>query len=159
MITLKLPLEWNMYLAPLLLLLLTPLSDNNVEWNGISHVAWQDRVHFFAVCARAMRRIRVDAARHRLRAKRGGGRKRVPLDQADPGFADDPVEMLALDEALDGLERIDPVVSEIVHLRFFAGLKVAEVARALDIAERTVEAKWAFGRAWLHSRLEAGVPG
>jgi DNA-directed RNA polymerase specialized sigma24 family protein len=83
----------------------------------------------------------------------------VPLEQADPGFDDDPVEMLALDEALTRLERIDPVASEIVHLRFFAGLKVAEVAEALEIGERTVEAKWAFGRAWLHGELEEPDPG
>jgi RNA polymerase sigma factor (TIGR02999 family) len=121
---------------------------------GNEHVQWVNRRHFFAAAARAMRQIRVDAARHRKRMKRGGGKRPVPIDQADPGFDDDPVEMLALDEALDKLERIDAVVSEIVHLRFFAGLKVAEVAKALDIAERTVEAKWAFGRAWLHSELK-----
>ena len=123
---------------------------------GQENVQWVNRRHFFAAAARAMRRIRSDAARHRQRLKRGGGRKRGSLDDAPPVFDDDPAEILSIDEAVDRLERINRRAAEVVLLRFYAGLTVEETAKALDVSPRTVESDWAFARAWLHRELKNG---
>ncbi len=114
---------------------------------------WDSRRHFFFAVSRAMRQILVEQARRKSSLKRGGDRKRVPA-AADVLIIEDPAEdMIALDHALDRLEREDPRKAQIVHLRFFAGLTAEETARILDTSLRTVEREWRYIRARLHSEL------
>jgi RNA polymerase sigma factor (TIGR02999 family) len=115
---------------------------------------WDNRGHFFAAAAEAMRRILIENARRKHRLKRGGGRARVILDPAliaAPGASDD---LLALDEALDKLAEHDPKVAELVKLRYFAGLTNRQAAEALGIAPRTADFHWAYARAWLLAELQ-----
>jgi RNA polymerase sigma factor (TIGR02999 family) len=123
---------------------------------GSQDVKWENRGHFFAAAARAMRRILVERARHRGRQKRGGGMKRVEI--ADDALAVEPPsdDLLALDEVLDRLEQYDPRKSDVVMLRYFAGLTIEETAAALGISPATVKNEWAFARAWLHRELRKG---
>jgi len=112
--------------------------------------------HFFAAAAQAMRDILVEQARRKKRHKRGGGRRRVALDDADLAEApiESPVEdILALDEALQRLERDEPRLVEVVKLRFFAGLTTAETAAALGVSVPTVERDWRFARTLLYTQL------
>ena len=114
---------------------------------------WNSRGHFFAAAAEAMRRILVNRARDKRRLKRGGDRERVELeDVAIAGEAGSP-DILALDEALDGLAREEPACAELVKLRFFAGLTQEEAAQALGVTRRTANRYWAFARAWLRQAL------
>ena len=118
-----------------------------------TRVQWKGRAHFFAVCAQAMRRILVDHARGKHRQKRGGGRVRLTLK---PDLALSPSrdeDVLALDEALEKLTRLDPRQARIVELRFFGGLNVSEVADVLGVSKRTVESDWTMVRAWLRREL------
>ncbi len=122
-------------------------------------ISWRGRTHFFAVGARMMRRLLVDHARRRGRVKRGGHWLRVTLSpdvKSLLGRDLDPDELLALDLALEKLERLDKRQKQIVELRFFGGLEVAEVADALEVSKRTVEGNWAHARAWLKRELAAG---
>ena len=123
-----------------------------------SRVDWQGRTHFLAVSARVMRRLLIDHARGRDRLKRGGGWRRVTLDEvlvpAEPGL--DREELLALDAALEKLARLDERQARIVELRSFGGLETAEIAALLDVSERTVERDWHFARAWLRRELSRG---
>jgi len=123
---------------------------------GIERMEWRDRAHFFAVAATAMRRILIDHARKRLSEKRGGGRPASMFTTADLAANDDVESVLALDEALAKLEREDPRAAQVVNLRFFAGLSVADTAAALDISERTVMREWTFARARLYELMEGG---
>jgi RNA polymerase sigma factor (TIGR02999 family) len=121
-------------------------------------VRWQERAHFFAVAARIMRRILVDHARRHNAGKRGGGAARLTIQDswlAATGPAD--VDLLALEEALERLEAIDPRQSRIVELRFFAGLTVEEAADVLDVSPATVKNDWRVARAWLFAEL-SGTP-
>ncbi len=120
---------------------------------GQRNTDWKDRVHFFAVASRIIRRILVDHARERGAAKRGGGRERVDLDQAHEQLSVSGVDMLALDDALVALAEIDARQAEIVELRFFGGLTVEEVAQLLSIAPRSVDRDWRCAKAWLFCRL------
>jgi RNA polymerase sigma factor (TIGR02999 family) len=122
---------------------------------GPGHDVFANRRHFFAAAAEAMRRILVEAARHKARLKRGGGRERVPLDDG-LRVAESPDELLALDEALAELERHDPSAAELVKLRYFAGLSHQEAADALGIGRRAADRLWALARAWLLHRLGDG---
>ena len=115
-----------------------------------SRVQWQGRTHFFAVGAQAMRRILVDHARRRQRLKHGGQRARVTLDEGVALTPDRDQDVLALDEALVKLAKLDERQAKVVELRFFAGLTVDEVADVLDVSKRTVEVDWTMARAWLH---------
>jgi RNA polymerase sigma factor (TIGR02999 family) len=115
--------------------------------------AWNSRGHFFAAAAEAMRRILVDRARNKRRLKRGGGRERVGLDDVEITYEGDRLDILALDEALDGLAREEPACAELVKLRYFAGLTQEESARALGVTRRTADRYWAFARAWLLQAL------
>jgi RNA polymerase sigma-70 factor, ECF subfamily len=116
-------------------------------------VDWQGRTHFFAVAAQAMRRILVDHARQRGAAKRGGGQKRLQLDdQLVSGFQPND-DILAVDEALSKLAQLDPRQAELVELRFFGGLSVDEAADALGISKRAAEREWTMVRAWLRREL------
>ena len=120
-----------------------------------TRVDWQGKSHFFAVAAQAMRRILVDHARSRQREKRGGGRARVILDEAVALSPQKDEDVLALDEALERLAKLDPRQAKVVELRFFGGLNVEEVAEALGVSKRTVEGDWTFARAWLSRELRA----
>jgi RNA polymerase sigma factor (TIGR02999 family) len=116
---------------------------------------WDNRWHFFAAAAEAMRRIILNGARDRQRLKRGGNRKRIELQEVDWAACDESVdEVVAVAEALDELEREDTIAAQVVKLRFFAGMKQREVAAALGISLRTVEREWAFAQAWLYDRLQ-----
>lgn len=118
-----------------------------------TRVNWQGRTHFFAVGAQAMRRILVDHARARHRAKRGGGWQRVNLDEQLLLSPDRDEDLLAVDEAIDKLAEVDPRQARIVELRFFGGLSVEEVAEVLGVSKRTVENEWKIIRAWLRREL------
>jgi RNA polymerase sigma factor (TIGR02999 family) len=113
------------------------------------NVQWQNRAHFFGVAAKVMRHILVDMARQRRARKRGGGHK-LPLDEA-LGVPDEPgnVNLVALDEALNKLAKVDPRQSEIIELRYFGGLSVEETAEALGVSPTTVKREWRMARAWL----------
>jgi RNA polymerase sigma factor (TIGR02999 family) len=118
-------------------------------------VQWQNRAHFFGVAAQLMRRILVDHARSRLRAKRGGGVQMVSLvEQAV--MSKEVAEVIALDEALKHLAEIDPRKSQIVEMKFFGGLTTEEVAEVLKVTTRTVEREWRKARAWLHRSISKG---
>ena len=116
-------------------------------------VRWQNRAHFFAIAARVMRRILVDHARSRAAAKRGDG-THVSLDEVEVGAAPVDIDVIALDAALDRLAAIDARQSELVEMRFFAGLTVEETAAALAVAPITVKRDWALARAWLFRQLQ-----
>ena len=119
-------------------------------------VEWANRRHFFAAAANAMRQILVDDARKRNRQKRGGGLAIENNPEAAVVFDQDPVQVLAIHEALSELETRDPRQAEIVMLRFFAGLTVDETASALGLSPRTVELDWRVARAWLYRELSKG---
>jgi RNA polymerase sigma factor (TIGR02999 family) len=116
---------------------------------------WQNRAHFFAIAARVMRRILLDHARQRLRGKRGGdaGTHVDATTIAVPDAAVDPVDVLAIDRALQQLEELDPDQARIVELRFFAGLTVEETAAAVGASPATVKREWAVAKAWLYRTL------
>jgi RNA polymerase sigma factor (TIGR02999 family) len=116
-------------------------------------VQWRSRGHFLAVAARAMRRLLVDHARRKAAQRRGGGARRLDLD--DVVVALDPrVDLLDLDRALERLEALDPRQASLVELRYFAGLTVAETAELLGVSTATVDRDWAMARAWLRRELD-----
>ena len=110
---------------------------------------WQNRTHFVAATAQLMRRVMVDHARERQSLKRGGGALRVTLDEAAWVTETRSAELLALDEALESLAAQDPRKNQIVELRYFGGLTVAETAEFLKLSPRTVEREWTMAKAWL----------
>ena len=115
---------------------------------------WENRAHFFGAASRLMRRILVDFARAEHAQKRGAGEVPVPLeDSTASAEARSVVDVIALDDALDALERLSPRQARIVQLRYFGGMSMAEVAEALGVTERTVVRDWAAARAWLRLRL------
>jgi RNA polymerase sigma factor (TIGR02999 family) len=123
------------------------------------HVSWQNRAHFCAIAANAMRQILVERARARHAAKRGGGVQRVTLVEGVAGAAPDPVaeiDILALHDALDRLSAIDPARARLVEVRYFGGLTIEETAEALGLSPATVKRSWALARAWLQRELEGG---
>ena len=114
---------------------------------------WRDRTHFFAIASQAMRRVLVDHARSRGRAKRGGGKVRA-IVEADMVFSDDPAEdILALDDALSRLAGINAQAARIVEMRCFGGLTIEQAARVLGTSESTIDRQWRYARAWLHREL------
>jgi RNA polymerase sigma factor (TIGR02999 family) len=123
---------------------------------GSKPLAARDRLHFFALCARIMRAILVDHARARRSAKRGGGAHPLPLlDDAIP--APQPAsDILAIDEALDSLTRLDPRKGRVVELRFFGGLTVEETAEVLGVSPNTVKRDWRLAKLWLLRELSGG---
>ena len=116
-------------------------------------VRWQNRAHFLAVAAQAMRRILVDHARTRGREKRGGGWRRLPLSVVDPQSPLKDLDLLALEEALERLAVEEPLETRIVEMRFFGGMQTHEIAEVLKIAERTVRRRLAYAKAWLFREL------
>jgi RNA polymerase sigma factor (TIGR02999 family) len=113
----------------------------------------ESRQHFLAVAAKVMRQIRVDAARRKKRLKRGGDGCREDLEQHEPSFQEDPIEVLAINEALEKLQERDASKAQIVELRYFAGLSIDECAAMLEVSPRTIDNEWRFARAWLHRHL------
>jgi RNA polymerase sigma factor (TIGR02999 family) len=122
---------------------------------GGNSPAFQTRAHFFAAAAEAMRRILVEHARRRGRAKYGGGWKRNPLEDAAIAIEPDSDDVLALDEALVRLAEEDAVAARLVELRYFAGLTIPQAAEILGMSTRKVDFLWSFARAWLRQELEA----
>jgi RNA polymerase sigma factor (TIGR02999 family) len=122
--------------------------------DGEQAPAWNSRGHFFAAAAEAMRRILVERARHKQSLKAGGGHRRQELPDIELADAGPRLDILALHEALTRLEQRDQRRAELVKLRFFAGLTIAEAARALGIAESTADSDWAYARCWLRVEME-----
>lgn len=123
-----------------------------------ARVPWQNRAHFYAVCARLMRRILVDRARARLCSKRGGHGRPVALDHRSGTVPARDDQLLALDEALGRLARADGRMAEVVQLRYFGGLTVEETAQVLDTSRDTVMRDWKTARLWLARELGGGEP-
>ena len=120
---------------------------------GEDRLAWSSKAHFYAAAADAMRRILIDHARTKGRAKRGGSHRRLPLDVLDLATRDNIEEILSVDEAVCRLEEVDRRMGAVVKLRFYAGLSEQETAQALGISDRTVQREWVLARAWLRDRL------
>ncbi len=116
-------------------------------------VEWQDRAHFFAVAAQVMRHILIDHARSHLYGKRGAGAQHVPLDQVAVVSQERATELVALDDALTSLAKIDERKAKIVELRFFGGLSVGETAEAMKLSPVTVMREWRTAKAWLHREI------
>jgi RNA polymerase sigma factor (TIGR02999 family) len=114
---------------------------------------WSSRGHFFAAAAEAMRRILIDNARRKQCAKRGGIRRRVDLDAAELLAAEPEEDVIALDGALTRLAVHKPQVAEVVRLRYFAGLTLAQISEIMAISRRTVDSYWAYARAWLYREM------
>jgi len=119
-------------------------------------VKWQDRAHFFAVAATAMRQILTDHARRARADKRGGGWDRISLDEALSASDNKLVDAIALDDALTRLSEADPRQYRVVELRFFGGLTMEEIADTLGVSKATVELDWRAARAWLNLELSKG---
>jgi RNA polymerase sigma factor (TIGR02999 family) len=121
---------------------------------GQEALGWRSKAHFYGAAAEAMRRILIDHARKKGRAKRGAGQIQLPLDAADLARRGNAEEILSVDEAIRRLEERDARMAEIVKLRFYAGLSVEETARALGVTDRTVYREWELARTWLRRSLE-----
>ncbi len=117
---------------------------------------WQNRGHFFAAAAEAMRRILVEHARRKLSLKRGGGAEREELTESAFALAAPADELLAVHEALDRLAVVDPPAAKLVKLRYFVGMTVEECASALGLGKRSTENLWSYARAWLHREIRRG---
>lgn len=117
--------------------------------------AWNSKGHFFAAAANAMRRILIENARRKKSLRRGGEKQRVHVETIDFANPNDSAFLIALDTSLEELAQENPIVAQVVSLRFFAGLSIEQTSEALDISVRTVNRHWAFAKAWLHSKLSA----
>lgn len=120
---------------------------------------WRDRAHFFALATQAFRRILVDHARNKGRAKRGGGNSRVALDEVAEMGHGGGIDLVALDDALERLKALSERQARVVELRFFGGLNLDEVAEVLGVAASTVDGDWAIARAWLRRALRVADSG
>lgn len=121
---------------------------------GDDSAAWESRAHFFGAAARAMRQVLIDYARRRGREKRFGGRRQLPLNVVDLAVQSPLEDVLAVDRAVEKLALQDQRLSDIVQLRFYAGLSIEETASALGISERTVRREWSLARAWMLRELD-----
>ena len=117
-------------------------------------VNWQSRAHFFGIAAQLMRRILIDHARGHTREKRGGDHQKVSLDEAFVFVEQRADELLAVDDSLNLLAKIDPRQARIVELRFFGGLSVEEAAEVLGVSPKTVKRDWSVAKAWLYADLK-----
>jgi RNA polymerase sigma factor (TIGR02999 family) len=120
---------------------------------GMPDREWESRAHFFAVASLLMRQILVDHARKRLAGKRGGMQQQVALSEPLLATHQDPVEVLALDQALSRFKKIDDRAAHILELHFFGGLSFDEIAQVLEVSTRTVKRDWSMARAWLRDEL------
>ncbi len=132
------------------------VSEAYLKLAGPARVQWQNRTHFFAVAARAMRQILVDYARSHLREKRGGNIQMLPLDEALAFAAERSGELLALDDAMDRLAALDQRKARVVELRFFGGLENEEIGEVLNISANTVMRDWNMAKAWLRRDMQGG---
>src|SRR5262245_42973098 len=117
---------------------------------------WSSRGHFFAAVAEAMRRILIDQARHKQSLRQGGDRKRQPLEHAEIAAPEPSLDVLAVNDALERFEHLDPLKARLVQLRYFTGLTLPQAADALGISPTTADRYWAYARAWLHAELKKG---
>jgi len=125
---------------------------------GPSQPTPKNRAHFFAMAARLMREILVDHARRKKARKRGGGDTAITFSESTPAPGIEVVDLLALDRALDELTVLEPRLCQVVELKFFAGLNIADTAEALKMSSATVERDWAVAKAWLYQRLASTPP-
>ena len=142
-------------------------SDHTLQPTALVHEAYlrlvkqdsmgQNRAHFFAMAAKAMRQILVDHARRRAAAKRGGGAVALVLEEAMAPQKNVTLDLIALDDALKRLAALDPRQCEIVELRFFGGLSVEETSQVVDISPATIKREWATARLWLHREMSTGA--
>ena len=116
---------------------------------NVENATFQDRCHFFAVASSAMRQVLVNHAKSRLAEKRGGGRINVSLDEVQPAVHQEAAEIVALHEALEALQTVDPRKSKVVEMRYFGGLSVEETAEAMGVSVATVNRDWRLARSWL----------
>lgn len=139
-------------------------SDHTLQATGLVHEAylrlvdqaattWESRGHFFAVAAGVMRRVLVDHARRHRAEKRGGTWEKLEFDEALAGAQSPNLDLVALDEALQDLARIDPRQSQVVELRFFGGLTTEQAAEVMDVSPRTIKREWRRAKAWLHREI------
>jgi len=119
----------------------------------VTNVDWQHRAHFFAIAAQIMRHILLDLARRRVAAKRGGDAARVNLDEVPDPTSGRARELIALDDALNALAKVDPRKARVIELRYFAGLSVEETATVLHVSGDTVKRDWKLARAWLSAEI------
>ena len=142
-------------------------SDHTLQPTGLVHEAylrlinqqrvdWRNRAQFLGLAANMMRRILVTHAQTKQAEKRGGGIKNLSLEEVTVALEENAVDLLALDEVLGRLEQVDKLKMEIVELKFFGGLTIAEIAEVTKTSTATVEREWAFARAWLYSALTDG---
>lgn len=124
----------------------------------LKQIQWEDREHFFAVAARLMRRILVDAARAKSAQKRGDGEQPVPLEDVQSARSDPENELLFVDEALQSLQAVDTRKAQVVELRVFMGLSIEEAADVLGVSAETVKRDWRLAKAWLKRELEPAEP-
>lgn len=139
--------------------------DHTLQATALVHEAWmnltggefESRRHFFGAASQAMRRLLIDAARREQAVKRGGrdARQRITFAELVADCTEPQLDLLALDEALDQLEAYDPRLAEVVRLRYFSGLSIAEVASLLEVSTATVKRDWNYARAWLYARMES----
>jgi RNA polymerase sigma factor (TIGR02999 family) len=125
-----------------------------VDVDKVQH--WNSRGHFFAAAAEAMRRILVEQARRHATLKRGGQANRKELEESKIAAPEPALDVLALQEALERLEKVDPAAAKLVKLRFFAGLTMSEAAEALAMSVRSAHDLWAYARSWLRREIGAG---
>src|SRR5262249_34148616 len=118
-----------------------------------SNLRWQDRAQFFGLAAQVMRRILIDHARSHHYAKRGGGARKVSLDEAAVLSRERASDLVALDDALTSLAEVDPRKSQVVELRFFGGLNIEETAEVLNLSSMTVQREWRWAKAFLHREI------
>ncbi len=124
-----------------------------VDWENVS---WQNRAHFFSVASEVMRKVLVDHARAKKAQKRDGGQK-IILEEAVSLADSKQIDLMALNESLETLEKLDPRQAKIVELRFFGGLSIEETAYILSVSETTVRREWTFAKAWFQRELKEGV--
>ena len=123
---------------------------------GDGHPGWQNRTHFFAAAAEAMRHILIDRARRRQAQRHGGGQQRVEFDELAIAAPADDDRLLAINDAVEKLAVHDPAKADLVKLRYFAGLTIEEAAAALGVSEPTAKRWWTYARTWLHREIRGG---
>ena len=123
-----------------------------------AHANWENRSHFFGVCAQVMRRILVDWARSRKALKRGGEASSLDLNEALAAVNQPATDLVAVDDALQALSLVDPRKARVIELRFFGGLSVSETAEVLKVSEETVHRDWRLAKSWLRRELSGGRP-
>jgi len=123
---------------------------------GSEAPAWRGRAHFFGAAAEAMRRILIESARRKQRLRHGGGHQKIDLSDKNLAIESPSDDLIALNEALTQLARVDKTKAELVKLRYFAGLTLEQAARLLNISPATAKRHWTYARAWLYTRIRSG---